>query len=300
MRMDRLNYQHLFYFWNVAREGSVTRASEKLRLAQPTISGQLSVFEDAIGDKLFRKEGRGLALTEKGRTVYNYADEIFSLGHELVSTLRGREGQRGLRLSVGIVNALPKLIVYRLVEPALRMSEPVQLSCYEDKADRLLAELSLHGVDIVLTDAPATTTGGGRVYNHFLGECGVAAFGAPALASRYRAGFPRSLDQAAWLWPSANNALRRSLDQWCDAKGVYPQIKAEIEDSALLKTFAAAGVGLFVAPVAVRAQIEAQYGVEHIGPIDGVAERFYAVTAHRKVEHPAITTILESARDWLF
>lgn len=298
--MERLNYQHLFYFWSVAREGSITRACEKLRLAQPTISGQLAVFESAIGEKLFRKEGRRLALTEKGRIVFNYAEEIFALGNELTNTLKGRAGARGMRLSVGLVNALPKLIVYRLVEPALRMPEMVQVSCHEDKTDALLASLALHGVDLVLSDSPITSTMGDRVFSHFLGECGVALFAAPELAAKYRADFPRSLDRAPWLMPSGSNALRRSLDQWCDAKGIYPQIKAEIEDSALLKTFGRAGVGLFVEPVAVRAQIEETYGVEHIGPIDGVTERFYAITAQSKIKHPAIITILESARNWLF
>jgi LysR family transcriptional activator of nhaA len=297
--MDRLNYQHLFYFWNVAREGSVTRASEKLRLAQPTISGQLAVFEDAIGAQLLRKEGRKLALTEKGRTVYNYADEIFALGRELTNTLKGRAGALGQRLSVGVSDALPKLLVYRLIEPALRQSEQAQVVCHEDKAERLLAELSLHGVDLVIADTPATTAIGGRVYNHLLGQCGVAVFGAPELAARYQENFPASLDGAPFLIPTPATALRRSLDQWFESKRLFPQIRAEIEDSALIKTFAAAGVGLFVGPVAVSEQIENQYGLVRIGGLEGVTESFYAITVRRKIDHPAVTTILESARDWL-
>jgi len=297
--MDRLNYQHLFYFWNVAREGSVTRASEKLRLAQPTISGQLAVFEDAIGAQLLRKEGRKLALTEKGRTVYNYADEIFALGRELTNTLKGRSGTLGQRLSVGVSDALPKLLVYRLIEPALRNMEQTQVVCHEDKADRLLAELSLHGVDLVIADAPVTTASGGRVYNHLLGQCGVAVFGSPDWAARYSANFPACLENAPFLFPTPSTALRRSLDQWFESQRLFPQIRAEIEDSALLKTFAAAGVGLFVAPVAVTEQIIKQYGVVKIGELDGVSESFYAITIRRKVDHPAITAILENARDWL-
>jgi LysR family transcriptional activator of nhaA len=297
--MKRLNYQHLFYFWNVAREGSVTRASEKLRLAQPTISGQLAVFEDAIGAQLLRKEGRRLTLTEKGRTVYNYADEIFALGRELTNTLKGHVGARGLRLSVGVADALPKLLVYRLIEPALQAPKPTQVVCHEDKAERLLAELSLHGVDLVLADAPATAAVGGRVYNHLLGECGVAVFGAPALAAHYAENFPLSLEGAPMLVPTSATAMRRSLDQWFETQRIYPQIRAEIEDSALMKTFAAAGVGLFVAPVAVREQIEKQYGVVKIGELDGVTESVYAITIRRKVDHPGITAILQGARDWL-
>jgi LysR family transcriptional activator of nhaA len=298
--MERLNYQHLYYFWNVAKEGGISRACEKLRLAQPTISGQLAVFEEAVGEKLFRKEGRKLALTETGRAVFHYAEEIFALGRELTNTLKGRPGARAPRLSVGMTDALPKLIAYRLIEPALRLAEPPQILCYEDKAERLLAEISLHGVDLVLSDAPATPSIGARTFNHLLGECGVAAFGIPSLAARYAKGFPQSLDGAPLLVPTANTALRRSLDQWFDAEGLRPEIKAEIEDSALLKTFGAAGVGLFIAPTAVKAEIERQYDVEFVGRIDAVRERFYAITASRKLKHPAVTAILESARDWLF
>lgn len=295
--MDRLNYQHLFYFWNVVREGGVSRASEKLRLAQPTISGQLAVFEAAIGQKLLRKEGRNLVLTETGHTVFNYADQIFSIGRELTRALESRSGARGQRLSVGVSDALPKLLVYRLLEPALAGA---QLVCHEDKLERLLAELPLHGVDIVISDAPATSVADSRIFNHLLGECGVAAFAAPALRERCAEGFPHSLDGAPLLLPTANTALRRSLDQWIDANRLFPAIVAEIEDSALLKTFAAAGAGVFMAAVAVREAIESQYGVEFIGALDGVSERFYAITAQRKVKHPAVATILESARDWLW
>lgn len=297
--MDRLNYQHLFYFWNVVREGSVTRASEKLRLAQPTISGQLAVFEDAIGAQLLRKEGRKLALTEKGRTVYNYADEIFALGRELTNTLKGRTGALGQRLSVGIADALPKLLVYRLVEPALRNPDETQVVCHEDKVERLLAELSLHGVDLVLSDAPATTAAGGRVYNHLLGQCGVAVFGAPHLAVTFIDDFPNSLEGAPFLFPTAPTALRRSIDLWFENRRIFPAIRAEIEDSALMKTFAASGAGLFCAPLAVREQIERQYGVMQIGELDGVTESFYAITVRRKVDHPAITAILDNAKNWL-
>ncbi len=297
--MDRLNYQHLFYFWNVAREGSVTRASEKLRLAQPTISGQLAVFEEAIGAQLFRKEGRKLALTEKGRTVFNYADEIFALGRELTNTLKGRAGAFGARLSVGIADALPKLIVYRLIEPALRGQERAQVICHEDKVERLLVELSLHGVDLVLADAPATGSAGGRVYNHLLGQSRVAVFGAQALAPRYSKGFPSSLEGAPLLLPTPATALRRSLDLWFENRRIFLNVRAEIEDSALMKTFAAAGVGLFVAPVAVTDEIERRYDVVKIGDLPDVTESFYAITVRRKVDHPAINAILESAKDLL-
>lgn len=297
--MDRLNYQHLFYFWNVAREGSVTRASEKLGLAQPTISGQLAVFEEAIGTQLLRKDGRKLALTEKGRTVYNYAEEIFALGRELTNTLKGRAGAYSARLSVGITDSLPKLLVYRLIEPALRATDQAQVVCHEDKMERLLAELSLHGVDLVLSDASAATSAGGRVYNHLLGQSGVAIFGTPALAAAYADNFPQSLENAPLLLPTPSSALRRSLDLWFEHRKMSPSIRGEIEDSALMKTFAAAGVGLFAAPVAVTGEIEQRYGVCRIGDLPGVTESFYAITIRRKVDHPAVTAILENARNLL-
>ena len=298
--MERLNYQHLYYFWNVAKEGSITQACEKLHLAQPTISAQLTVFEQAIGEKLFYKEGRKLALTDTGRTVFHYAEDIFALGRELSNTLQGRASGRGMRFSVGIADALPKLMAYRLLEPALNLPEPVQLVCVEDKAERLLTEIMLHGIDLVLSDVPATPATGTRLFNHLLGECGVAVFGVAELAARYGDDFPRSLNGAPLLLPTANTALRRSLDQWFDAENICPAVKAEIEDSALLKTFAAAGVGMFVAPVAVADQIYRQYGAQLIGNVDQVSERFYAITAQRKIKHPAVMAILAQAQGRLF
>ncbi|MBL1265715.1 transcriptional activator NhaR [Candidatus Methylomicrobium oryzae] len=298
--MSRLNYQHLFYFWNVVKEGSISRASEKLHLAQPTVSGQLAIFEQAVGEKLYYKDGRKLVLSDTGRTIFRYAEEIFTLGQELNQTLRGRSGGRGLRLNVGVADALPKLIAYRLLEPALRANEPVQLTCHEDKAERLIAELALHSVDLVLSDIPATPSVGIRVFNHLLGECEVAVFGVEELAERYTENFPYSLNGAPLLVPTQNTALRRSLDQWFDTEGICPDIKAEIEDSALLKTFAIAGVGMFVAPVAIEAELQRQYNAQKIGRIDHVFERFYAITAQRKLKHPAVMAILENASRGLF
>ncbi len=298
--MQRINYQHLFYFWNVACEESITRASEKLHLAQPTISGQLAEFERTIGEKLFHREGRKLTLTETGRVVFNYAEEIFSLGKELTNTLNGRPTGRAMRLTVGVADALPKLIAYRLIEPALRLPEPSQILCYEDKAERLLAEISLQGIDLVLSDIPLTPVSGARAFNHLLGECAVTVFGAPTLAAVYRPEFPRSLSGAPILLPTGNTALRRSLDQWFDSEGINPRVQAEIEDSALLKTFGSGGVGLFVAPSVVEIEIMRQYDVEIVGRIEAVQERFYAITRRSKLKHPAMTAILENARENLF
>jgi LysR family transcriptional regulator, transcriptional activator of nhaA len=298
--MDRINYQHLFYFWNVAREGSVTRASEKLYLAQPTISAQLSAFEKALDEKLFYRQGRNLTLTETGRIVFNYAEEIFSLGRELSNTLKGHASGQSLRLSVGVADALPKLIAYRLIEPAFNIAERVQLLCYEDKAERLITEISQRNIDIVLSDTPATAASGNRAFNHPLGESGVTVFAVTELAERYHQNFPQSLRGAPFLLPTRNTALRRSLDQWFETANIYPKILAEIEDSALLKTFGSGGSALFVAPTVVSEEIKQEYKVTEIGEIDGVKECFYAITVPRKLKHPAITAILENAQQRLF
>ncbi len=300
MSLQRLNYQHLFYFWNVVREESITRASEKLHLAQPTISGQLAALEKAIGQKLFEKNGRRLTLTDTGRITFHYADEIFSLGQELANTLNGHPGGRGLRLVVGVSDAIPKLIACRLIEPVFHLMESTQILCYEDKTDRLLAEMSWQGIDLVLSDAPPTLSSESKASSHRLGDCAVTVFGIESLLEAHRGDFPHSLHGAPFLLPTGNTALRRSLDQWFHAEGIIPDIRAEIEDSGLLKTFGSGGAGLFVAPTVVESEICQQYGVGLLGRIEPVRETFYAVTIRRKQQHPAVTAILEHARNNLF
>lgn len=298
--MQRLNYQHLYYFWMVAKHGSISAACEALHLAQPTVSTQLAVFQESVGAILLRKQGRKLELTDTGRTVFHYADEIFSIGRELTQVLNGHHNEYGLRLNLGMTDALPKLIAYRLIEPILQIPETVQIHCYEDKTERLLAEISLHSLDIVISDVPATPMSGKGIFNHFLGESGIAVFASPDLAQNYREGFPRSLNGAPFLLPTSNTALRRSLDQWFDKNDLSPSIQAEIEDSALLKTFGSAGTGLFFSPIAVASEIQHQYGSEMLGRVDAVHERFYAITAQRKLKNPSVKLILENAQQRLF
>lgn len=298
--MSRLNYQHLLYFWHVVREGSVSGACEKLHLAQPTISGQLAVFEDAVGEKLFYKQGRKLVLTDTGRIIFHYAEEIFTLGQELTNTLKGRPSGLALRLNVGVVDAVPKLVVHSLIEPIFKLQEPIQLLCYEDKAERLLTDISLQNLDLVLSDSPLTPTSGAKAFNHLLGECPVTVFAVPELAGRYQENFPKSLGGAPFLLPTTNTALRRSVDQWLDSEGISPKIQAEIEDSALLKTFGSRGLGLFFAPSTVELDIQQQYTVDVVGRVNSIHERFYAITAQRKLKHPAVTAILAHARERLF
>jgi len=297
--MEWLNYHHLRYFWAAAREGSVTRASEKLHISQPAVSTQIRGLEQALGEKLFTRSGRTLALTQTGRVVYRYAEEIFGLGTELMETLKGRPTGRPARLTVGIVNVIPKLIAYRLLEPAFKLPERVRVECREDRPERLLAELATHGLDLVLADAPAGASVRVRAYSHLLGECGVSIFGAEPLAKAHRRGFPRSLDGAPFLLPTVDSALRRLLDQWFETQGIRPHIVAEFEDSALLKVFGQSGAGLFAMPSAIDAEVRHGYGVRLVGRVE-LRERFYAITVERKLKHPAVVAISEAARRELF
>ncbi|HHH28197.1 MAG TPA: transcriptional activator NhaR [Polyangiaceae bacterium] len=298
--MDWINYHHLLYFWVVAKEGTVTRAAEVLRLRQPTVSEQLKTFEGALGEQLFDRSRRRLSLTESGRLVYRYADEIFRLGQELQDTLAGRPSGRPAKLRVGVSDVVPKLILHRLLEPALRMDEPVQIVCQEDKTDRLLAELSVSDLDLVLADSPLGGKARVRAFNHLLGECGVAFFAVDKLARAHRRQFPASLDNAPMLLPTDNTLLRRSLEHWFDAIGVRPRVVAEFEDSALLKQFGQYGEGIFVGPVAIEAEIVDQYGVRVVGRTDRIVERFYAITVQRRIKHPAVRAISNAAHESLF
>jgi LysR family transcriptional activator of nhaA len=298
--MEWLNYHHLLYFWTAARAGGVSAAAAELRLAQPTISGQIRALEESFGEKLFHRSGRRLALTETGRVVYRYADEIFGIGRELMDTLKGRPTGRPLRLTVGVADALPKLIAYRLLQPALRLPEPVRIVCREDRSDRLLAELAVHALDVVLTDAPIAPTVKVRAFNHLLGECGVTLFAAGRMAATYRRRFPRSLDGAPMLLPTDNTALRRALDQWFDAQHIRPRVVGEIEDSALLKVFGQEGVGVFAAPSVIEPEVQKQYRVGVVGRIEAVRERFYAISVERRLRHPAVVAISDAAQHELF
>jgi LysR family transcriptional activator of nhaA len=298
--LEWINYHHLLYFRTVAKEGSITRASKVLLLAQPTISGQIRALEETLGEKLFARQGRNLVLTEFGRVVYRYADEIFSLGQEMSDVLKGRPTGRPQRLLVGIADLLPKLVVYRILRPALSLAEPVQMICHEDQTDKLLEELSMHGLDLVLSDTPISPGGRVKAFNHLLGASGVSVFAHSDEAPRYRQNFPQSLDGAPFVLPLESSTLRRAMDHWFDDNRIHPRIVAEFQDSALLKTFGSAGTGLFLAPSVVEADVQKTYGVESVGRIPEVQERFYAISVERRFKHPAVTAILESARQKLF
>jgi LysR family transcriptional activator of nhaA len=298
--MDWLNYHHLLYFWVVAKTGSVTRASQELLLAQPTISSQLRALEESLGEKLFAKAGRRLELTEVGKLVYGYADEIFSLGRELTDVLKGRPRGRPATLVVGISDMMPKIVAYRILEPALKLPEPVHLVCHEDQPEKLLLDLAAHELDLVLMDAPAHSGIKVRVFSHLLGSSDIALFATPALATRYRKDFPHKLDGAPFLMPMRDSASRRTLDQWLDSNNIRPQVVGEFQDRALLNVFGQSGAGIFASPAAVEDELSKYYRVALVGRLKSAKEDFYAISAERKIKHPAVAAISESARQSLF
>lgn len=300
--MRHLNYSHLQYFWAVAREGSIAKASESLHLTPQTISGQLKLLEEAVGQPLFNRVGRRLVLSDMGRVVYEYADEIFSVGAELASVVRGNGNHLAgpTTLSVGIVSSLPKIIAERIVAPALIAEEPVRVRCHEASLEQLLSELSIHKLDIVLSDQPVPDGLGLKAYNHRLGESGMSFFAQRGKARRFVSRFPGSLSDAPMLLPSQHSALRRRLDDWFETHQISPRIAGEFDDSALLKAFGEAGVGIFAAPTVIETEICRMYRMSVIGRTDEIKERYYAISLERRLKHESIVLITDTARTDLF
>ena len=298
--LDWLNYHHLLYFWTVAREGGVARAAERLHLTHPTVSGQVRELERALGEKLLVRAGRGLELTEMGRLVYRYADEIFALGRELVDTVKGRPTGRPARLVVGVDDVLPKLLVRRLLEPALRGPDPVHLVVHEAPMRELFGRLSQHALDAVLSDSPLPAGARVKAYAHLLGECGVTWFATEGIQKRARRDFPRSLGLEPLILPTEDSALRRALEPWFERHEIRPQVVAEIADSALIKAFGQDGLGVFPAPTAVERDVQRRYGVRVVGRSEDLRERFWVITVERRLKNPAVAAISQSAREHLF
>jgi len=298
--MARLNYRHLEYFWHVAREGGVTAASRILYVGQPAISAQIRKLEQALGEELFDRSRRTLKLTEVGRIVFGYADEIFGIGSDLMDAVRGLPGRGPLRLTVGVVDSLPKLLAHRLVMPALAEFEHLRLEFTSGLPDGLFAALAVHNLDLILSDSPLPATVDVRAYNHFLGACQVVLMGAPEIASRYREGFPECLDDGPVLMPGLHSNLRRRLLRWYRDRRLEPRVVAEINDSAVLKVFAQRGLGMFAVPTAVEADVARQYEVERIAVLEGVREEYYAISVEKRIRNAAVAAITGAAREGLF
>ena len=296
-----MNYKHLHYFMQVAKSGSVMRASEQLHLTPQTISGQIQLLEEALGSALLAKSGRGLVLTEAGRLALGYAEEIFSLGSELQEAVREHPQQgRMLEFRVGVVDAVPKSIAYRLVEPATQLPEAVRVVCREWKLDSLLAELALHRLDLVISDAPIPSSISVRAFSHQLGTSGVSFFASPALLKRCGGPFPQCLAGAPMLMPAADSAVGRRLRAWLQARSLHPRIVGEFDDSALAKEFGRRGAGIFVGPSVLSHEIEMQYNVKTLGVAAEVVDEFFAISVERRVTHPCVVAITQSARNELF
>lgn len=295
-----LNYKQLHYFWNVAKAGSITRAAERLHLTPQTISGQLAELERSLGTDLFRRIGRRLELTSAGKLALSHADEIFQIGNELEQSLRNGAGSGELSFRVGVADAVPKSLAFQLLAPAMALAEPVRLICYEDKLERLFAELAIHQLDLVIADRPLPSELGVKGYNHALGRCAVAFYAVPELAERYRSTFPRSLDGAPLLLPGDKVAVQAPLMRWFNEHQIQPHIIGKFDDSALMKAFGKAGVGIFPAPTILSDEIREQYGVEVIGCAPEVMVRYYAISIERRLTHPAVVAVSEAAKQSLF
>ena len=298
--MDRLNYHHLFYFWSVAREGSLRRASEVLRVSPPSMSVQIRQLEEALGQPLFRRSGRGQVLSEAGRTAFSYADEIFALGGELAAAVRGGAGQGVGRLSVGVTDGLPKLAAYALLRPVLAADPALRLTVCEAGLGELIDRLAAYRLDVVLANEPPPSLPGGGILVQALGESATAFLAAPRMARKLRRGFPASLDRQPVLLPPAGTPIRQALEAWFARTGIAPRLVGEIEDSALAAIFAAEGAGFIPLPAVVMRDARDREHLEAIGTTEEVRESFHLLVARRRRVHPALGLITrESLREWL-
>lgn len=295
-----LNYKHLHYFWTVAHEGSITKASKKLHITPQTISGQISLLEERVGNNLFDKSGRGLVLTDTGRLVLSYADDIFDLGKELSDVLRGAPVTGASEFIVSSTAALPKTIVYKIIEPSLNLPHEISLVSYEGAMENILADLAVHKTDLVLSDAPISTTLHIKAYNHYLGESTLSVFGNAQLYKKYQKAFPKSLHQAPMLLPTPQQGIRQDMDNWMREADVYPVIRGQFDDSALIKAFGQTGMGLFCMPTVIAEEVCRNFNVKQLGEIQEVTQKFYAISAERKVKHPAVSAVCDNARQALF
>lgn len=298
--MAHLNYKHLRYFWTVAKSGSIARASEQLHVTPQSISGQLSELQEALGAELFQRAGRGLMLTDAGRRILGYAEEIFALGDELLEAVRDQETRASLPFRIGVADSVPKSVAYRVVEPVLRMPEAVRVICREGRLASLLADLAVHRLDMVVADRPMPPDIKVRAYNHLLGTSALTVFAAGALAKALKGKFPALLDKAPFLLPGESVAVRPGLEQWFEAQNVHPRIVGEFDDGALMKAFGQSGAGVFVAPTAIADYVCRQYQVQAMGRIDDVKEELYAITTERRIRHPATIAMSQAAAQEVF
>lgn len=298
--MAVLNFKHLRYYWMVAKTGSVARAAEQLHLTAHAVSGQINEFEETLGVELFRKVGRNIELTDAGRRILTYADTIFNTSDQLLDDLRDQMASRRRTLRIGIADAVPKIIAYRLIQPALNLEEAIRINCREGRLDLLLGELALHKLDVIIADRPIAPGSNVRAYNHLLGECGMTVFATSSLASQFKGKFPKNLHQAPFLIPGEDVAIQAKLLRWFEEHQLRPNIVGEFDDGALMKAFGSAGAGFFVAPSAMQKDICFQYGVVAVGDIPTIIEQIYVITTERRFSDSAIVAISQTAKNDIF
>jgi len=294
--MEWLNYHHLHYFWRVVRAGGVGHAAREMNVSTPAVSAQLKELQDFLGEPLFTRSGRNLALTEMGRTVFNYAEDIFSLGSELLDTVRNRPTGRPIRVDIGVADVLPKMIAHWLIQPALDLKENVRIVCREASSDQLVTRLATLELDVVLSDSPADPSRTARAYNHLLGSSGITFVGIGPVLKKVKGKFPHCLSGVPLLLPTDNTAWRRDLDHWFERNNIHPQIMGEFEDYALLRAFGQSGSALFPVPSVFAGELKKQDRIRKVGSTRDVELRFFAISAERKIKHPAVVAICESAR----
>jgi LysR family transcriptional regulator, transcriptional activator of nhaA len=298
--MEWLNFHHLRYFWMVARKGGVRKAAEELHVSQPSISAQLRLLEESLGQKLFKRSGRHLVLTETGQLILKYADEIFSVGRELISAVKQRPGKHPVRLNIGLTDAFPKLITQQILRAAFGFDHPIHIVCREGEIGSLLNQLQAHRLDIVLADEPAASSSTAKTFNHRLGDSGMTFCAVPTLAQKLRRNFPQSLNGAPALLPTTNMGMRAALETWFDTHDIHPRLVGEFEDTALMEVCSVGGRGFTVVHTVIDRAALKHYGLRVIARVTECRSEFYAITAERRVKHPAAVAITEHAYTTLF
>lgn len=297
--LNRVNFHHLYYFWMVAKTGSIRRASEQLMLAPPTVSRQIRELESKLNAKLISRTNQNITLTREGEYVHHVCDELFGLARELLDSLASDSHSKPLRLTVGVAGVIPKQLVYKVLEPALHLRAPAQIICMEGTPSKLIADLSNQALDMVITDSPIGPYSNVRSYCHLIAESPIVACATTEVAARYRGNFPLSLSGAPILLPSINSALRASLDQYFFENGIEPDVRGEFEDSTVIKVFGEAGLGIFFVPATIQNEVQRRYPCEVIGQLDNVVSKFYAIAPHRRISNPATIAVIESARQFV-
>lgn len=297
--LNHVNFHHLYYFWAVAKAGSIRNASAQLLLAPATVSRQIKELESKLRVRLLERSNQSIKLTREGDFVFGVCNELFGLARELVDGVGANNEAKPVRITVGIAGVIPKLLIYKVLEPTLHLREPVQIVCLEGAPSKLMSDLASRNIDLVLTDAPIGPHSNARSSSHLIAECPVVVCCDAALAAKYKRGFPNSLHTAPVLLPTNNSAFRASLDTFFMEHGIIPDVRGEFEDSTIIEVFGEAGLGLFFVPAVIQKEVQTRFHCEVLGHLDKVIARFFAVVPHRRISNPATLAIIESTRQSL-